>query len=627
MQRTILFTVAALLALGGFASTAEKAHGQSEPAKLMDLKGDPLPAGALARLGTVRWRHGGATTFVAFLPDGKTVVSAGDDRLVRVWDYPSGKEIRRFGSEMKDDPTNINGRVIYYGQGGPPVALTRDGKTAACNFDGGDIRLYEVATGKDLPALKDPNTIRGFGYTSTMEFSPDGRHLAVLENDSSIRIWDWAGAKEIRHFNVPQLNNAIFGGYPALAWSPDGKLLATVNLELVNNMVSYSVKLWDAAVGKEARTIALPQNIGGTSPAFSPDGKTLAFAGFDGSVTLVEVDTGKEIRKLQDGKGRGVLGVSFSPSGKSLYTRGVNEAGIRELDVATGKEVRQIGNVGRLVRGRIPYGVTMARTAVSPSGEVLAVAGLDNALRFFDIASGNEVHGEGGHPMPILAIQFAQDGKTVWTLADDPMIRKWDGTSGKELTGVKLPTNSLCAAVSSDGKYVATQPQGIRGIQIIDVATGKEFGSIQPPARGFYANLAFSPDASTLAVRFQQGANKIDLYDPPQSRARPGLFGYVSNDPPLFTRYELAPAKVRRSLNINTGYPEPGVMVTGPITIAPGTMIFSHDGRTLAAYSDPNALSLWDTVTGRKLSTLPLANRVQIQSGAFSRDGAAWPWT
>jgi RNA polymerase sigma factor (sigma-70 family) len=61
----------------------------------VDLHGDPLPDGAAGRLGTVRWRHAGLTTFAAFLPDGQSVLSTGMDNTIRTWEYPSGKELRR----------------------------------------------------------------------------------------------------------------------------------------------------------------------------------------------------------------------------------------------------------------------------------------------------------------------------------------------------------------------------------------------------------------------------------------------------------------------------------------------------------------------------------------------------
>ena len=60
-----------------------------------DQHGDPLPAGAVARIGTVRWHHDSYVDFASFLPDGKRVITVGDDMTIRVWEFPSGKEVRR----------------------------------------------------------------------------------------------------------------------------------------------------------------------------------------------------------------------------------------------------------------------------------------------------------------------------------------------------------------------------------------------------------------------------------------------------------------------------------------------------------------------------------------------------
>src|SRR5687768_13914644 len=60
-----------------------------------DLYGDPLPPGALARLGTVRYRHDTTIVFAAFLPDGKSGISVSLDGVLCAWQFPSGKQIRR----------------------------------------------------------------------------------------------------------------------------------------------------------------------------------------------------------------------------------------------------------------------------------------------------------------------------------------------------------------------------------------------------------------------------------------------------------------------------------------------------------------------------------------------------
>src|SRR5437879_111223 len=72
------------------------------PPPRVDLFGDPLPPGALARLGTVRARHGGAANAVAYAPDGKTLASAGEDQTVRLWDVATGKEIHACAGHRDD---------------------------------------------------------------------------------------------------------------------------------------------------------------------------------------------------------------------------------------------------------------------------------------------------------------------------------------------------------------------------------------------------------------------------------------------------------------------------------------------------------------------------------------------
>src|SRR4051795_10182062 len=76
----------------------------ASPSGPVDRAGDPLPPGAVARLGTTRFRHGGSICQVAYTPDGKILTTLGDDGLIRLWDAAAGVEIRHIGEAPARTP-------------------------------------------------------------------------------------------------------------------------------------------------------------------------------------------------------------------------------------------------------------------------------------------------------------------------------------------------------------------------------------------------------------------------------------------------------------------------------------------------------------------------------------------
>jgi WD40 repeat protein len=596
-MRNRLLLIAALVALS---LTPFAASQPSGPAK--DMQGDPLPAGALARAGTVRWRTGSGITFAAML-DGKNVLSIGDDRIIRVWEYPSGKEMRRFEKTPALGPDKLNAvRLVGRVRGGA-VALAPDSKTLACSFAGDNaVFLWDVASGQILPSLKVGGTARNspiVGGIGALDFSPDGKHLAVLNGDGAlIEVWDWAKDKQVQKLGKPSEVRFAVGinQRGVLAYAPDGKHLVSFALTVENNMVVSALKVWDTSTWEVAVTIPVANN-GGivTAVAFAPDTGNLAFLDTDGATRLVETTTGKVLRTMEGPKQPvsrlGML--AFSADGKSLYQRSPNASQVREWTVATGAEARQLGperRAGGPVSG-------LASVTVAPDGKTLVLFGQDQMIHFIDVVSGKEIEMASGkgHLGPVDFVRFSPDGKQLWTQqGSGPTLMQWDAASGKHVGD--MTAGSFRPALSADGRVMATTGQEAGTIRILDIQTGKTVSTITAKAQGALREMVLSPDGKYLALRSRQD-QLIELYD-------------------------TQTAKRLHAIAILTGDPARGALIQAPIVLAPGGMLFGPDGTTLAAYSEPEKLALWDVPTGKKLKVVALPQHlVGLSPSAFSPDG------
>ena len=596
-MRTRLLTVAALLALAGIPLLTGEMRGQAQGAK--DQHGDPLPAGAVARAGTVRWRTGGLVSFAAFLPDGKSVLSVGDDRVVRVWEFPSGKELRRFDkTPTVTNEARVATRIIR--AAGTAVALSADGKTLACNFATDNaVFLWDVASGKMLPSLKVNSNPRGgvvIGGITALDFSPDGKHLALLSSEGTIQVWDWAKDKEVRQLG--KKSDIRFGGFNqrgVLAFAPDGKHLVSFALTIDNNMVVSALKVWDTTTWQEAVTIPVANNGRPvTAAGFSPDSGTLAFVDTDGSVKLVETASGKAIKTMQGAKtpvNRAGSTLLFSSDGKSLFQRNSLLTSVREWNVATGAEVRQLGADPR--ERRVGGNAGAATMTVAPDGQTFVLSGQDQMIHFIDIASGKELESPTGkgHLSSVDFVRFSPDGKQLWTQSLGSTLVKWEAKTGKELGEMRAPAGGFRPALSADSRFLATFGPD-RAIAIIDTATGQTVQTIAGKADGDVRDMVLSPDGKYLALRSRLNQN-IELVD-------------------------VKAGKRLHMIAIVTGDPPPGTLLQTPVVIAPAGMLFAPDGRTLAAYSEPDKLALWDVSTGKKLKLVALP---QYMVGSFP---AAW---
>ncbi|HEV3263132.1 MAG TPA: WD40 repeat domain-containing protein [Gemmataceae bacterium] len=620
-----------------------------------DLYGDPLPAGALARLGTTRLRHGGDVTFVAFGPDGKTLLTAGQDNTMRLWDLASGREIRRFTRPKPADPVPPGKdekaqaeamlQLMAGGRngGGFGVALAPDGKTLAA-ARGEVIQLWNVETGEELRKIQEPGGVAG------LLFSPDGRTLAARARDGTLFLWAADTGKELQQIKpAPRPNGngivLILGGggdadAPGMAFTPDGKTLAAAAADYDKEETIWSVKFWDVASGKEARRIKGPDGVRVSSVAVTPDGKLLAY-GAGNAVHLCDADTGKEVRQLKGAEG-GILALVFSPDGKALAVRGGNQR-IHLWQTDTGKELHQLGDSEPAEGdGGLAFfadgigGLETRALAISPDGKRIAAAAA-STVRLWETATGKELPLLGGHQQAPSAITLSADGKTVVSWGADRVLRRWEAATGKSLGDFPAPAGTTLAALSPDGRTIALANED-NTIRLHDTTSGKELHRFKGHPNGI-AGLAFAPDGKVLASR-GSADNTVRLYDAARGVEERQITMRPVNNPDGGAVLIIGGGR-RRSRGTGPGLafsPDGKLVVArGPgntlvfLDVTAGKELrkitspqavtgfaFSPDGRALATENADRTITLWEVASGKERGQLGKAAEPQEQGGRMA---------
>ncbi|MCI0463448.1 MAG: sigma-70 family RNA polymerase sigma factor [Gemmataceae bacterium] len=603
---------------------SDKARPRAEAGQqaAMDLLGDPLPRGAVLRLGTLRLRHGSPVLFLAFSPDGKTLASGGWIKTARLWDVETGKEPRAFDLPQKPGAERAN--VVNC------LTFAPDGKALATGSIDGPIYLWETATGQRLRTLEGHK-----GSVGSLAFTPDGKTLISMLAHSrdgkggEIILWDTATWKERRRLREAK---GEFTG--TLALSPDGKTLATAAAN------SPSVTLWDVETGERLRSLARRKDEGGVAwpidrLAFSPDGKTL-IGGGGRSADLWDVARGTWLRELA---GRGdVWGrvPTFAPDGKLIASAG-NYSPVFLWDATTGKELHKI-------EGR--YGGVQALAFTSRGGRTVLAAGTaTGTIALWEIPSAEALRARTrspralhplGHDGAIYSVAVAPDGKTVATGSIDCTVFLWDAATGKQLGRLEGDQHSVTdACFSPDGKWLATG-SNYHGALVWDLATGKIVHRLAGRC------VAFSPDGKLLATGGREQRGVVRLYDSATGKELRQLHGYQAGI------YRVAFAPDGRTL-VSGGRGVLGgtravdeEVETTPLRlwdVASGKQLFefgdlrhygyalgfSPDGKTVASVggdelNKATEVFLWEAATGRGRGSLA-THRERLWSVAFAPDG------
>jgi WD40 repeat protein len=429
-------------------------------------------------------------------------------------------------------------------------------------------------------------TLRGHTREiSAAAFSPDGKTLASIAWDRTLRLWDVAARKE--RAALPLATPGL-----ALAFAPDGQVLATGETGVTSRKdgrpeTTSQLTLWDPAGGKKRNTFTVPYGV--DAVAFGPDGKTLA-AGCFGGVRLLDAGTGQEMAFLK-GHNWATYVVGFSPDGKSVAAKGEGDK-VVVWDVASRAQLAALDG---------HTGLTHA-LAFSPDGKTLATEN-GNTVLLWDTATWKRRATLDGHKSHIWSVAFAPDGKTLASGSGDNSVKVWDAATGKELAALNTG-GARSVSYSPDGRLLATASYDAdRRVGLVKVwpARRQDWEVVPGPGKVHYR--AYAPDGRTLVVTGSGEAG---------SPVRPDEVLLVG----------AATGKTRATLKLNPRH-DAGLLF--------GTPVYSPDGRRLAtaSYGDmPAALAMpracevkvWDVAAGKETAVLPGTAGI-VLSLAFSPDG------
>jgi WD40 repeat protein len=319
-----------------FQTPAELAIALEQLARTGHFAAPPRPA-PLRELRRLSGHEDGVLS-IAFLPDGRTVLSGGKDHTIRLWNITDGTALRTLGTASDEVRS---------------VVATPDGKLALA-AGGIAIRIWDLESGQEIGRFGGhSNSVK------TIAVAPSGHRVLSGGEDRTLYLWDIHDGRERRHILGHK------GAINSLAFAPDGR-------HALSGSRDQTIRLWDVEVGREVPRFPKQKSMV-LGVAISPDGRLALSGNFDTTIRLWDLAAGRELRRFQGHK-QMVAAVAFTPDGRRVLSASHDQT-VRLWDIDSGHELCCFG------------GHTAAVTclAVAPNSKLAISGSMDKTLRVWQL--------------------------------------------------------------------------------------------------------------------------------------------------------------------------------------------------------------------------------------------------